>query len=117
MQNQRNGLMWKKTDNENMPVTQSDGDDDEDNSGDGTVSYNGSVNADVEEVTTRKQHQDHILRNRWQLKEPTKFHDCLLLTQGKPASYDKAMNYEDGAKWKAAMMPKCNPLWKVELSI
>ena len=41
--------------------------------------------------------------NRRQLKEPTKFHGYVLITQGTPATHDEAMNYEDGAKWKAAM--------------
>ena len=100
-----------------MPLTQSDRDDEEDNSGDGKNSDNGSVNFDVEDVTTQKQYQDHIFRNRRQLKELTKFHDYVLSAQGIPVTYNEAMNCEDGTKWKAAMDEKCNPLWRVELGI
>ena len=98
----------KKTDNTNMPLTQPDGDN-EDNSGNGTDSDNGSVNADVEDITQR-QYQDHILRYTRQMKEPKKFHDFVLLTQGTSATYDEAMNYKDGAKWKAAMAAEMQSL-------
>ena len=77
--------------------------DEEDNSDDGTDRDYGNMNADVEDVTIHRQYQDHILRNRQQLKEPKKFHDYVLLTQGTSTTYDEAMNYEDGAKWKPAM--------------
>ena len=53
-----------------MPLTRPDGDDEEDSSGDGTDSDNGSVNTDVEDVPTQRQCQDHILRYRRQLKKP-----------------------------------------------
>ena len=91
-----------------MPLTQPDGDN-EDNSGNGTDSDNGSVNADVEDITQR-QYQDHILRYTRQMKEPKKFHDFVLLTQGTSATYDEAMNYKDGAKWKAAMAAEMQSL-------
>ena len=41
--------------------------------------------------------------NRRQLKELTKFHGYVLLTQDTSAIHDEAMNCKDGAKWKAAM--------------
>ena len=99
----RSDVDEKETDNENMPLTQPDGHDEEDNSGDGTDSDNGSVNADMENITTQRKYQGHILRNRRQLREPIMFHNYVLLTQGTPATCNEAMNFEDGAKWKAAM--------------
>ena len=60
----RSDVGEKKRDNKNIPLNQPGRDDEEDSSGDGTDSDNGSVNADVEDVTTQRQYLNHILRNR-----------------------------------------------------